>query len=159
MSSSDEVISIYSTEIYMRRVPVMIRDNPVLTARISTSRSAAAVATELIGDRPQEHLLMILLDVKNQVMGVHTVHIGATASCFCSVKDVLRAALLGNADGIILCHNHPSGVPIPSPDDFAATEDVRKGCEAVGIRLVDHVIVTDSHAHWHSMTEHHQAGL
>ncbi|MBS7297091.1 MAG: hypothetical protein KIG34_04985, partial [Bacteroidales bacterium] len=48
------------------------------------------------------------------------------------------------ASGVFLVHNHPSGSPVPSSADMIETEKLQNGLTAIGIRLVDHVIITDN---------------
>ena len=56
---------------------------------------------------------------------------------------VFRRALLNNAEGIIQLHNHPSGNPKPSPDDIRFTSNLKKACDLMDIKLLDHIIFTD----------------
>ncbi|MDR1372335.1 MAG: hypothetical protein LBJ17_04305 [Dysgonamonadaceae bacterium] len=55
---------------------------------------------------------------------------------------VLIPAILANANGIIACHNHPSMNVSPSKDDDALTEKIKKACEIIGIKLLDHLIIS-----------------
>ena len=57
--------------------------------------------------------------------------------------NVFKSAILANASGIILVHNHPSGVPYPSADDRSITEMLRESGQLLGIPMYDHVIVGD----------------
>lgn len=59
------------------------------------------------------------------------------------VRILLRHALLAEATSVILVHNHPSGSCRPSREDERLTARVRQACEAVSVRLLDHIIVTD----------------
>jgi DNA repair protein RadC len=52
-------------------------------------------------------------------------------------------ALDRNASALILIHNHPSGNPTPGPADIRRTEELRQGVSAVGLKLLDHVVVAD----------------
>lgn len=65
--------------------------------------------------------------------GIHGMHVGA--------RDPLRVALREAASAIILVHNHPSGDPAPSDEDVAFTRAVCEGGAAVGVPVVDHVII------------------
>jgi DNA repair protein RadC len=58
--------------------------------------------------------------------------------------EIFKVAILSNALGIVLCHNHPSGTLEPSPDDTEFTHSVRRAGELMGIELFDHLIITDS---------------
>ena len=55
----------------------------------------------------------------------------------------MREALLRRAVSIVLCHNHPSGSVRPSRHDDLLTDRVSKACEIMGIRFMDHLIITD----------------
>ena len=59
------------------------------------------------------------------------------------VRIVLREALVSNAVHIALCHNHPSGNPQPSRADDHLTDELRRACDAVQLRLIDHIVLAD----------------
>ena len=63
----------------------------------------------------------------------------------------MRKALLNNAAGIILFHNHPSGNPKPGPCDIRMTSGLKSACDLMGIRFLDHIIFTDGS--YYSFTE------
>ena len=54
------------------------------------------------------------------------------------VKDVISAALRGGTESVVLCHNHPNGVPLPSREDLAATENIVRALGLVKIRPVSY---------------------
>ena len=59
-------------------------------------------------------------------------------------REIAERALLSHACGIILAHNHPSGNSTPSQDDLVLTADLKKTLAHLGIKLIDHIIVTHS---------------
>src|SRR5699024_8968619 len=61
----------------------------------------------------KEHFMLLTLDTKNKVMGSYTVHVGSLNVSIVHPRDVFQAAILDNAAGIIVGHNHPSGDPAP----------------------------------------------
>ncbi len=136
-------VSLFTTQLQLRRLPLALADAPALGQHIGLPHTAAAIASRLIGDQPQEHLLLLILDVHNTVVGVHTVHIGTTSQCVVHVGDILRVALLANASSIILAHNHPSGQPEPSDADIKVTREVVAAGQLVGVQVLDHLVVTD----------------
>lgn len=109
---------------------------------VDTPHHAAAAATALIGDSDREHVLCFWLDNENKILGYQEVARGGIAGCALMPADVLRGALVGGARAIVLAHNHPSGDPTPSPDDISMTHACDQACEVVGIKLLDHVVVT-----------------
>jgi DNA repair protein RadC len=58
-----------------------------------------------------------------------------------SPREICQAALLANAGAVIVGHNHPSGNPSPSPDDFALTRRLARAGDVIGIPMLDHIIV------------------
>ena len=59
------------------------------------------------------------------------------------VRRLVENAILTGASAVILAHNHPSGVALPSDGDYTATMRVRAALNAIGIELADHIIVAD----------------
>ena len=58
-------------------------------------------------------------------------------------RTVIKRALLNNAHGIVILHNHPSGNPFPSPHDIRFTSGLKKACDLMDINLMDHIILAD----------------
>jgi len=89
----------------------------------------------------QEHLKVILLNTRNQVMGVRQVNKGNVHSAVVRVAEIFKDAIRENAPNLILVHNHPSGDPSPSPDDAALTKQVEEAGRLLGIDVLDHVVI------------------
>ena len=68
---------------------------------------------------------------------------GDVNSAGISVRKVVRAALDTNATSVVLAHNHPSGVALPSEEDKRVTQVIRDALDAVDVLLADHIIVAD----------------
>jgi DNA repair protein RadC len=94
----------------------------------------------------REHFVTLMLDVKNQVIGIHTVSIGNLNSAIVSPREVFKAAILANAASIILGHNHPSGDTTPSPEDIQVTEVLHHAGTLLHIDVLDHVIIGEEGA-------------
>jgi DNA repair protein RadC len=92
-------------------------------------------------DADKECVVIILLDVKYRVKGWSLISIGTQTACMLHPREVLRAALVGNAFAFVLMHNHPSGDPMYSSSDMKTTRDLRGAATAVDITMLDHVIV------------------
>lgn len=90
----------------------------------------------------KEYFKVILLNQANKVLGVHHLSTGGVDGTYCDVRNVLQVALLTNAVGIILSHNHPSGNTTPSVGDRKLTTAIKQACDVMNIRLLDHLIVT-----------------
>lgn len=109
--------------------------------QITNSRVAYDYLRNFMGDLDHEEAWMLILNRAKKVTGRVSLSSGGTAMTAVDVKIVLKEALLHLADGIVLAHNHPSDNPSPSRDDDNLTRRVREGCMAVGISMVDHIIV------------------
>lgn len=89
----------------------------------------------------EAHILLL-----NQRLGlIRSVMIGRGGldRTMVDVRIVLREAIMGNAPHIALCHNHPSGDCTPSVADNKLTSDLKKACDTVGIKLIDHIVFAD----------------
>jgi DNA repair protein RadC len=89
----------------------------------------------------REGFHVVLLDVRGRLIRAAQVAEGSLTQCPVSPRDALRPAVREGAHSIVLCHNHPSGDPSPSPDDVDLTERLRAAAELVGVATRDHVIV------------------
>ena len=99
----------------------------------------------------REILSVIGLGASNRPNCFSTVAIGGMNRVHGLPADVLKAVILSNSDGMILVHNHPCGDPEPGPEDIEYTLRIRDACSCLGLRLHDHVIVTDDQ--WVSLRE------
>ncbi len=110
--------------------------------RLSSSAEVAAFMQPRLGHLDHEEMWIVSLDGKNGARGVRRVAQGGLHGCAVSARDILRMALLDAASAIVLVHNHPSGDPMPSPEDITMTRSLAEAAEVVGVALVDHVIVS-----------------
>ena len=94
----------------------------------------------------REQFVVVLVNAKHRPIGAHVVSIGSLTASVVHPRETFKCAVVGNAESIFVCHNHPSGSPEPSPEDIEITERLRECGDLLGIRLIDHVIVAgDSH--------------
>ncbi|MFR7476165.1 RadC family protein [Frisingicoccus sp.] len=89
----------------------------------------------------QEHLMMMLLDSKNHLVGERLISKGTINASMAEPRDIFGEALRAGAFSIILIHNHPSGDTTPSTADLTVTKRIGEAGELLGIRLLDHIIV------------------
>ena len=101
------------------------------------------IQTDLEYDPTRESLWVILLNTRYGVIGHNLVSIGTVNESLADPRMVLRPAIVANAFGILLGHNHPSSFPDPSETDRAMTKRMNECCNLFRIRLLDHVIIGD----------------
>lgn len=90
-----------------------------------------------------EVLYLACLDAKGKLLKCCRLSEGTSAAAEVNVRRVVEYALRFNATAVILAHNHPSGVALPSREDIVATAQIESALGAIGVTLVDHIIVAD----------------
>lgn len=113
-------------------------------AEIRSARQVYDYFYPLICDLPVEHSYVLLLNQSSRLIKSVLVGKGGISETLVDVRVVLREVLLSQATGFILCHNHPSGSVRPSKQDDALTTRLRDAARLMNIRMVDHVIVSDT---------------
>ena len=108
---------------------------------ITCSADAANLLIPEMAFLEQEHLRLILLDARHQVLNIPTIYVGSLNTSVVRVGELFRAALKENASAIILAHNHPSGDSSPSPEDVSVTRQIVKAGQLLDIEVLDHIIV------------------
>lgn len=105
--------------------------------------ACGAYFTELLGSSRREMLWQVCLDGKGKVLSSRCLAEGDVSMAAVSVRQVVEYALRAGAVGVVLAHNHPSGVALPSQADIVVTQQVRDALAPLGIKLRDHIIVAD----------------
>ena len=93
--------------------------------------------------RTRETVFLLCLDAKCKVLCCKEVGEGSVNSASISVRKIVETALAANATTVILAHNHPSGVAVPSGEDAQTTRRIAAALSAVEVHLADHIIVAD----------------
>jgi len=94
----------------------------------------------------RESFFALFLDQANKVLGIKKISECGISSTLVDVRIIMQAALLCNASGIIVSHNHPSGNLKPSTSDIKITSQIKDAAKILSMTLLDHVILTsDSH--------------
>jgi len=110
---------------------------------IDSAAAAIALVPEL-RDLKQEHLVVLSLDGANRVLAKRTVSIGTLTSSLVHPREVFADPITDRAASIIVIHNHPSGSLRPSAADIEVTMRLKETGDIVGIRLTDHIIITQT---------------
>ena len=114
---------------------------PSQRALIDSPAAAAAALSHDLMWQPQERFAVILLDVKNCLIGTQVVTIGTATETLSHPREIFREAIRQGAARLIVAHNHPSGNLEPSQEDMVLTEQLLKGAQYLNIPLLDHLIL------------------
>lgn len=128
---------IYGLEV---RVQLVKESNNVKGPRINSPQNVYNLV-EHLKDSDREQFLTICLNTKNEVLSIETTAIGTLTANLVHPREVFKTAVLQNAAGIIIVHNHPSGDTVPSEDDVKITKRLCECSKIMDIQLLDHVIV------------------
>lgn len=109
--------------------------------RITSPADAANLLMSEMSLLEQEHLRVILLDTRNQVLKMPTIYIGSLNTSVVRIAELFRPAIRDNAAAIIVVHNHPSGDPSPSAEDVRVTREIVKAGKLLNIELLDHIVI------------------
>jgi DNA repair protein RadC len=96
------------------------------------------------GKQEREHFALMLLDSQHKVLECSVIFSGTIDGASIYPREIVKAALYGNAAAVILAHNHPSGQPEPSTADKRITERIKSALALLDSRVLDHIIVGDS---------------
>lgn len=109
--------------------------------KITSPKDVADLLINEMNSLNQEVLKLILLNTKNVIIGVKDVFKGSLNTSIVHPREIFSEAVKKGSANIIICHNHPSGDPVPSKEDINLTVRLKKCGELMGIGLLDHIII------------------
>lgn len=115
-------------------------DNPKI---LNTTEKYGKFLVSNFHGRRDESVFLLCLDAKCKMLACQLVGQGSVSSANVSIRKIVEFALSANATTVILAHNHPSGIAVPSEEDMEATERLAMALGAMDIALADHVVVAD----------------
>lgn len=116
-------------------------ESPAERPQIQSPRDVVNLLQADMALLEQEHLRVLLLDVRNRVLAAKTVYVGRLDGVDVRLGDLFREAVRAGAAALVVAHNHPSGDPTPSSEDARITRQIRQAGDLLGITLLDHVII------------------
>ncbi|MFI5990811.1 RadC family protein [Streptomyces sp. NPDC051362] len=119
--------------------------------RVAATADLAAVAAPLLRGLRHERVIVVVCDASGAVLRTARLTEGATDRSLIPVRDVLALVLASGGASFGVAHNHPTGDPTPSAPDHQATTRLREAAAVVGLRFLDHVVVTDGA--WRRVTD------
>lgn len=111
------------------------------TFTINSPESAASLLMDEMRFLDREHFKVVLLNTKNNVIGINTVSVGSLSASVVHPRELFKQAILKSAAALILAHNHPSGDPTPSREDLEVTKRLVEAGDLLGIQVLDHLII------------------
>jgi DNA repair protein RadC len=116
---------------------------PVRSARLCATSDIVPVVLPLLRGRSRERLVVVICDSLNRVLACEAVSEGSAQRALVPIREIIVAVLRRDAQSFALAHNHPDGDPTPTAADIDASAQVEVAAAAVGLRFLDHVVVTD----------------
>ena len=114
------------------------KDQPV---QLMTRKECGSYLLDRFVGRRDETVMLLCLDAKRAPLACRVISEGSVNTAEVSVRKVMEAALAVNATTVVLAHNHPSGIALPSMEDIVTTRRVAMALDGVGIELEDHIVV------------------
>ncbi|MDR2810493.1 MAG: DNA repair protein RadC [Tannerellaceae bacterium] len=110
---------------------------------ITCSRDVHTLFYPLLCDLRHEEMWIALTNQAAKVIEKVKISQGGTNETTADIRLIFKAAIQSLASGLILCHNHPSGNILPSKQDDLLTQRVQSAAQLMGIKLLDHLILSD----------------
>ena len=121
----------------------MVKENDIdyPDVNISFPQTVADLVAKYVGTPDREMFIVLAVNVRNKITGIHTVSVGSLDTSIVHPREVFKFAILANASSIIVAHNHPSGDTTPSSDDIELTKRLKQASEILAIDLLDHLVM------------------
>lgn len=151
IKNEENFISVYRVSL-VRDNHVQFEQTPIYSASEAQRIIQKLIST--LGQSDREQFCVLLLNTKNQIIGLNIVSIGDLSTAVVHPREVLKPAILANACCMILCHNHPSGDLVPSDHDKKITEKIVKAASIMGIIVHEHLIINMENDQYYSFADH-----
>lgn len=110
---------------------------------VTSSKDVAALFMEELRFEKREIVKLVILNNKNKILRIQDISLGGSNYAVIEPKEILAEPIKIGAKKIILVHNHPSGNPTPSGEDFEVTKKIQMCAKMMGIELIDHLVIGD----------------
>lgn len=137
-----------NTATFLTLIPQVARYYQIKRAEpgdiLSTIKQCGDYMVPYFYGREHETVFLLCLDAKCKVLCCKLVGEGSVNSASIPIRRLVEIALNANATTVVLAHNHPSGLALPSADDVQTTLQLARAMDAVEITLADHIVVADN---------------
>lgn len=120
---------------------------------IDSPEKMVSVVGDEIKDLANECVFLANLNTKNQIINMSVISQGTISQSLLHPREIFNKAILSNASGVMLFHNHPTGDITPSKQDKEITEKIAFSGELLGIKLLDHIIVGAGNSEYFSFAK------
>lgn len=132
-------VAVAAVEMYKRQ-----QSQQVERRLIRMSKDVYDLMQPLIGDLRNEEFWVVTINNASRIIKKVQVSVGGIDQTSADVRLIMQVLINTGASQFAAVHNHPSGNPKPSNEDKRLTEQLKKAAEIFNIRMMDHVIITDS---------------
>lgn len=129
---------------FVREVRIRYRASKKKRFKIRSPQDVADYVRIIVPDNSREHFVALYLDGHHQVAAYSLVATGSANMTLVHPREVFQPAIIAGATALVVAHNHPSGCTEASKEDREVTERLREGARILGLKLLDHVIVSDT---------------
>jgi len=135
----------------------LIREKSIkYQATVSMAEQAAEIIRKTIaecGQSDREQMIVLMLDVKNRIIGTNIVSVGSVSSSIVFLREIFKPVILANSVAMLIGHNHPSGDLNPSKQDNNITKWIFIAAHLLGVTLHDHLIISAENKRYYSYAE------
>lgn len=139
----------------LKQVRVRLEEVPSLfgNRRIANVKDAIYLMMNDMQKADREMMFVLNISAKGEVLNMEVASIGTLTQACAIPRELLKSVILSNAASMIMMHNHPSGDPTPSREDFEITERMQYAAELLGVHLLDHIIVGERGTYYSFLEE------
>jgi DNA repair protein RadC len=128
---------------FVREVSVNYKGSAKIGDTLREPGQVADAFRSIMPDNSREHFMALYLNGSHQTIAYSIVSTGTATAAPAHPREVYQPAVLIGATAVLIGHNHPSGTVDPSSEDLRVTQALKSAGDLLGIRLLDHVVVTD----------------
>ena len=125
----------------MRRYAMDKAEKDFKSASLTTTEKIGRYLTPFFVGVNEERMVALATDIKGKVLGVEEISRGTTRATDVNIRRLAEFAIRYQAASVILAHNHPGGLALPSHDDMQTTRRIRETLGSLSIGLLDHIII------------------
>lgn len=126
---------------YIREIKTSFKSLKTETIHLSNPNAVYEFLKNRIGNETKENFVILGMDNKNMVLVYHVVSIGTISESIVHPREVFFPVITALCSGILVAHNHPSGVTNPSDQDVTTTRRLVEAGKILGIPVLDHIII------------------